>query len=78
MCADNETLIAADKYPSAIVQGIDLSPIQPLWVSPNAKFIIDDVEDVWTYPPDYFDLVHLRVLVAHIKDLPKLFRQSYK
>jgi hypothetical protein len=68
----------ADKYPSALVEGIDLSPIQPLWVAPNAKFIVDDVEDPWTYPPDHFDLVHLRVLVAHMRDIPKLFEQSYK
>lgn len=68
----------ADNYPSALVEGVDLSPIQPLWVAPNSKFIVDDVEDPWTYPPDYFDLVHLRVLVAHIRDIPKLFEQSYK
>lgn len=68
----------ADKYPSALVEGIDLSPMQPLWVAPNAKFIVDDVEDPWTYPPDHFDLVHLRVLIAHMRDVPKLFHQSYK
>ena len=68
----------ADKYPSALVEGVDLSPIQPVWVAPNAKFTIDDVEDPWTYPLDHFDLVHFRVLVAHIKDIPMLFEQSFR
>ncbi|CZR64037.1 related to methyltransferase [Phialocephala subalpina] len=70
-------LDVADKYPSALVEGLDLSPIQPSWVAPNAKFVIDDVEDPWTYPTDHFDLVHLRVLTAHMKNIPKLFDQSY-
>jgi hypothetical protein len=68
----------ADKYPSALVLGVDLSPIQPLWVAPNVQFIIDDIEDHWTYPLDHFDLVHLRVMVAHMRNLPKLFDQCYR
>lgn len=68
----------ADKYPSALVEGIDLSPIQPSWVAPNTKFVLDDIEDPWTYPPDHFDLVHLRVVTSHMKDVQKLFDQSYK
>jgi len=54
---------------SALVEGIEnLSPIQPCGRA-ECEFVIDDVEDPWTYPPDHFDLVHLRVLVAHMKDI---------
>ena len=41
---------AADRYPSALVTGTDLSPIQPSWVPPNCKFEIDDAEREWTHP----------------------------
>ncbi|KAI8711954.1 PNP-UDP-1 domain-containing protein [Fusarium sp. LHS14.1] len=34
----------ADDNPRADVIGVDLSPIQPIWVPPNCSFIIDDVE----------------------------------
>ena len=30
----------ADEYPSAVVIGIDLSPIQPSWVPTNCKFLV--------------------------------------
>jgi hypothetical protein len=36
----------ADKYPSAAVDGLDLSAIQPYYVPPNLKFIIDDIEEI--------------------------------
>ncbi|KAF5694081.1 methyltransferase [Fusarium denticulatum] len=36
-----------DEHPSATVVGNDLSPIQPDWVPPNVKFIVDDVEAEW-------------------------------
>ncbi|KAM5353156.1 hypothetical protein ACJZ2D_016955 [Fusarium nematophilum] len=36
-----------DEHPSATVVGNDLSPIQPDWVPPNVKFVVDDVEMDW-------------------------------
>ncbi|KAK1855538.1 methyltransferase domain-containing protein [Colletotrichum chrysophilum] len=36
-----------DQYPGAEVTGADLSPIQPDWIPPNVRFIVDDVEDEW-------------------------------
>jgi hypothetical protein len=39
------TLEVGDQYPSASILGIDLSPIQPVWVPPNVKFMVDDFED---------------------------------
>jgi ribosomal protein L11 methylase PrmA len=32
----------ADQYPSAIVVGIDLSPVQATWVPPNVKFEVSN------------------------------------
>jgi hypothetical protein len=32
----------AEQHPEAIVHGWDLSPIQPTWVPPNARFLVDD------------------------------------
>lgn len=39
----------ANKFPSAVVVGTDLSPIQPQWVPPNCKFEVDDAELDFTY-----------------------------
>jgi trans-aconitate methyltransferase len=67
----------ADKYPSAEVIGIDLSPIQPEWTPPNCKFIIDNAEDEWLYGTS-FDLIHWRVLAGSIRDWPRMFEQAFK
>ncbi|CZR69130.1 uncharacterized protein PAC_19030 [Phialocephala subalpina] len=64
----------ANQYPSANVLGIDLSPIQPSWVPPNVRFMVDDVESLWLYPRDHFDYIHSRHMVMAIRDWPKLMR----
>jgi trans-aconitate methyltransferase len=61
-----------DQYPSANINGVDLSPIQPEWVPPNVKFMVDDVESPWLCPKDYYDYIHARHIVMAIKDWPKL------
>lgn len=33
-----------DLFDSASILGVDLSPIQPEWVPPNVRFMVDDVE----------------------------------
>jgi hypothetical protein len=43
-----------DLFPAANVLGIDLSPIQPEWVPPNVRFMVDDVEYVFLVPSAYF------------------------
>jgi len=58
-------------FPSAQVLGVDLSPIQPVWIPPNVEFIVDDIEDEWAYASD-FDYVHLRMVGLSIKDNEKL------
>lgn len=65
-----------DLFPSANVQGIDLSPIQPDWVPGNVHFVVDDAESEWIHPPDHFDYIHTRHTVMAIKDWPKLYRTA--
>jgi len=51
----------ADRYPSAYVWGVDLSPIQPTFVPPNAEFMILDLHtELGEFAPCSFDLVHSR------------------
>jgi SAM-dependent methyltransferase len=65
-----------DKYPSAEVLGLDLSPIQPDWVPPNVKFLVDDVEAEWLNG-DQIDFVHLRNMIPVLKDPVALLKQVY-
>lgn len=67
----------ADEYPSAEVLGIDLSPIQPGWVPPNVRFLIDDAESEWAHGSGRFDYVHARHITMAIKNWPKLLAQAY-
>jgi SAM-dependent methyltransferase len=68
----------AEKYPSAIVIGVDTAAVQPILVPPNVQFEIDDVESDWIYGQNRFDFIHARELVLSIRDWPKLIRQSYQ
>ncbi|KAK7913828.1 S-adenosyl-L-methionine-dependent methyltransferase [Apiospora marii] len=65
-----------DQFASAEVMGIDLSPIQPVWLPPNVKFLIDDCEDEWLNG-DGWDLVHFRTMSAVLKNVPKMCEQVY-
>jgi ubiquinone/menaquinone biosynthesis C-methylase UbiE len=68
----------ADEFPGAVVIGTDLSPIQPQWVPPNCKFLVDDAESDWLYTRDEaFDYIHARSLGGAIADWPRFFRQVY-
>ncbi|KAJ9150145.1 S-adenosyl-L-methionine-dependent methyltransferase [Coniochaeta hoffmannii] len=67
----------ADRYPSAAVVGVDLSPIQPTWVPQNLKFFVDDIEDGWVNG-DGWDLVHLRCITPWLKDKDTLFGRAYE
>lgn len=69
----------ADSFPSAEITGTDLSPIQPSWVPPNLRFVVDDAESQWLYSPSRpFDFIHARDLGGAIADWPRLMRQSYE
>ncbi|RDA91215.1 hypothetical protein CP533_3411 [Ophiocordyceps camponoti-saundersi (nom. inval.)] len=67
-----------DQFPSAHVLGVDLSPIQPDWLPPNVRFLVDDVESTWLYPRNHFDYIHSRHTVMAVRDWPRLFRQAYE
>ncbi|KAI0379113.1 S-adenosyl-L-methionine-dependent methyltransferase [Hypomontagnella monticulosa] len=67
-----------DTYSGANVLGIDLSPIQPQWVPPNVRFMVDDVESPWLHPRNHFDYIHSRHTIMAIKDWNKLLRTSYE
>jgi hypothetical protein len=71
-------LTVGDLYPGANVLGVDLSPIQPEWIPPNVKFMVDDVESPWLRPQNHFDYIHGRHTVMAIKDWPKLMTRVFK
>ncbi|KIW95975.1 uncharacterized protein Z519_03041 [Cladophialophora bantiana CBS 173.52] len=66
----------ADAHPESLVLGIDISPIQPRSIPPNAKFEVDDFDQQWTYNKK-FDLIHARMLLTASADFPRLFQQSF-
>ncbi|KAH7324204.1 S-adenosyl-L-methionine-dependent methyltransferase [Stachybotrys elegans] len=68
----------ADEFPGAEVIGTDISPTQPSWVPPNAKFEIEDCTDRWTFAEDSFDYVHMRYLYGSISDWNALFREAFR
>lgn len=68
----------ADNHPSAEVIGTDLSPIQPSWVPPNLRFMVDDAESPWLFSTSRpFDFIHARDLGGAIADWPRLLQQAY-
>jgi len=54
---------AADQFPYAKVQGLDLAPIQPTYLPLNCTFYVGDIlldlDDVM-FPDGSVDLVHMR------------------
>lgn len=66
----------ADRYPSAEVVGVDLSPIQPSFVPPNCRFEVDDFLLPWTFPESKFDLVHVRFLTGCIPNWTEFFKEA--
>ncbi|KAK8851018.1 Secondary metabolism regulator LAE1 [Apiospora arundinis] len=65
-----------DVFPSAEVTGLDLSPIQPVWVPPNVKFLVDDVEDTWLNG-DNIDFVHMRNMIPILSSPVALLKQVF-
>ncbi|ATY58261.1 SAM dependent methyltransferase [Cordyceps militaris] len=68
----------ADTYPSSVIIGTDISPIQPLWVPPNCFFQIEDVQLEWTHASATFDFIHIRAMYGSISDWSDLYRQAYE
>jgi hypothetical protein len=69
-----------DKFERAQILGMDLSPIQPVFVPPNVKFVLDDIEheNGWDLPENHFDYIHLRHTLHSIRDRQKLLKRIYK
>jgi hypothetical protein len=59
--------VVADALRGTHVIGVDLSPIQPVWVPHNLEFRVDDIEDEWALGSD-FDYIHLRGTTAALKN----------
>jgi SAM-dependent methyltransferase len=68
-----------DKFPSAIVTGTDLSPIQPTWVPPNVTF---ELHDCVQYPWDFrklFDFVHTQLINGFaVRDWTEFYTEAYQ
>lgn len=67
----------ADEHPQAEVIGVDLSPIQPDFVPPNIRFIIDDIEEDWDYS-EPFDYIHSRMMNFSIQNWQDYLRKIFK
>jgi len=65
-----------DEYPGARVRGVDLSPIQPIWVPPNVDFLVDDCEKEWLQSDA--DLVHFRFMAPILKDATGVLKNAYQ
>jgi hypothetical protein len=65
----------ADMMPSAIVKGIDLSPIQPSWIPPNVRFEVDDYNKEWEHT-NRFDLIHSREILGTIPDWVEFYKKA--
>jgi SAM-dependent methyltransferase len=68
----------ADQFPDSQVEATDLSPIQPSWVPPNLKFLIEDCQQEWTWPENHFDFIHVRALFGSISDWDALYEKAFR
>lgn len=57
----------ADKYPSAVVHGVDLYPPPETWVPPNCVFSVEDALKPWVFQHK-FNLIHLRWMYGSFSD----------
>ncbi|CCX16256.1 Similar to Demethylmenaquinone methyltransferase; acc. no. Q9RRT0 [Pyronema omphalodes CBS 100304] len=67
----------AYKFPNTRVIGTDLSPIQ-VATPDNCTFEIEDADDNWLYPPNYFSMVHTRNLLGGITNWKRFFDETYR
>ncbi|KAK3388291.1 S-adenosyl-L-methionine-dependent methyltransferase [Sordaria brevicollis] len=67
---------AGDRWPMARVRGMDISPVQPLWVPPNVDFLVDDCEREWLVRGEV-DYAHFRFMATVLKDLEGVLRHAY-
>ncbi|KAH9235495.1 hypothetical protein K456DRAFT_1738015 [Colletotrichum gloeosporioides 23] len=65
-----------DEHPEAEVLGIDLSAVQTTFVPPNVTFIVDDIEEPWTFS-QRFDYIHSRTMTGSISDWKRYVQRCY-
>ncbi len=69
----------AEKYPSAQVIGIDMTPIQPLLVVPNLSFIMADFNSsTYGEGENEWDFIHARELKGSVRDWQRFLDIMFK
>ena len=59
----SRTRDVADRFPSALIHGVDISPPPDTWVPLNCEFEVDDVLKPWEFKENgKFGLIHLRYM----------------
>ncbi|KIX03000.1 uncharacterized protein Z518_06550 [Rhinocladiella mackenziei CBS 650.93] len=71
------SIAMGDRYPQAEIIGIDISASAPIWIPPNTRFEIADIEDEWTFSAP-FDFIYCRYMAGAIKDWPRLIQRSFE
>lgn len=67
-----------DAYPTAYVEGIDLSPIQPHLVPPNVGFFVQDAAEPWRYATK-FDYIHTSMTLGSFSDFKsQVIQQAFE
>jgi SAM-dependent methyltransferase len=66
-----------DDHSEAEVIGLDLSPIQPSFVPPNVRFLIDDIHEQWDFS-EPFDYIHSRMMNFSIPNWPEYLNKIYQ
>lgn len=67
----------ADRNPQASVLGIDVSPMQSMWVPPNCRFELEDFEREWVFSAP-FDFIHARTIAQSVSNWPRLLSEAKK
>lgn len=68
----------ADKFPSALINGVDLFPPPTVWMPPNCTLEVEDVNGSWTWKK-HFDLIHLRQMIGNFDEQQwsELYRKCF-
>ncbi|KXT02573.1 hypothetical protein AC578_10697 [Pseudocercospora eumusae] len=61
----------------SILNGTDLSPLQPNWLPPNCSFKVDDFEQDWTWGDSRPEMIHDRFLMGLITSHAELCGKVY-
>ncbi|KAJ3946373.1 uncharacterized protein N0V96_004734 [Colletotrichum fioriniae] len=68
----------ADKFPSAHVIGVDISPIQNCYAPQNVDWRIDDIEETWSPLYANLDFVHMRSVCVTLRQPVNVIHSAYR